>query len=133
MRCLLVKKIGRTGRHGHRRGGKLIAIGLAPLDNKAFRGGETLQFRFEGSGQFSGSEPGDDKFAGADIDSSEAGLRACGSNGNEIIVLPRGRKVGSEKVPAGRMGGNARSTITLTTSPHWAPVANLVAALTRLA
>src|SRR2546421_9904840 len=98
MRCFLVKKIGRTGCHGHRRGWKLIAIGLASLDNKAFRRGETLQFRLEGSGQFSGSEPGDDKFAGADIDSCEASLRAWGSNGNELSVLPRGKQVGFGEV-----------------------------------
>src|SRR5207244_11907454 len=62
--------------------------------NNACSGGERLQVPREGSGQFSGREPGDHKFVGADIDGSEGGLRTCGSNGNEIIVLPRGKQVG---------------------------------------
>ena len=133
MRCLLVKKIGRTGRHGHRRGGKLIAIGLAPLDNKAFRGGETLQFRLEGSGQFSGSEPGDDKFAGADIDSSEASLRACGSNGNEIIVLPCGKQVGFGEGARGEDAGYRALDDTFTDFAYLVADGDFVAALNQFA
>src|SRR5438132_1092466 len=93
----------------------------------------TLQFRLEGSGQFSGSEPGDDKFAGADIDSSEASLRACGSNGNEIIVLPRGKQVGFGEGTRGEDAGYRALDDTFTDFAYLVADGDFVAALNQFA